>query len=432
MVFSAPTMLRICPSGWANENIDDHNLLVEIITEGVKRLSEDANKRLKSSKFNIDVLFNAYTEKDVGNFIKDNGSFGFGKLYADSGGLQIVTAGMTIDDSLKSNIYATQSIADYAMCFDEIPCITVSSSGGKGNRAQTTNKLYIPSRKLETALKTANNIKEQIEILSGYNDKTNVHYIVQGNTYQDMVDWVIAGCGVLEKDHFDRIGGLALAGTCMGNGTLESVDMLVAYHNLNNILGPEKIKKHIHLLGFGSVSRLVPAIYLSRSGFINDDVTISFDSSSYSMSYYMGRFNDINGKLLTGPQGLKKIFHEVYQYFGDIYEKYIPNLNEEEFLIHVLSQSRSVADTLNNEPDGLRGLSRANIALSCLWQVLGFVEQLNKLIDYSEYDNTGLGRLQQITNMADYHNWLSEFGKYIPSKRIAREKSVDVCNFFQD
>lgn len=430
-VFSAPAMLRLMPSSWEKENPDEYAKVVGMIQEGMRRLRADADKSIPGAKFGIDLLFNAYTEKDFGGWLRQHDTFGFDKLYADSGGLQIVTAGKKVDDKLKAEIYGIQSRADFAMCFDEIPAGTVGVADSKSNRSQTGNKLYYPGRKKETATKTAHNIREQIEILDKFGTNTTVHYIVQGNTHQDMYDWFDDGTKVLTDTHFNKVGGIALADTCMGNGPMESIDMLVAYYRIHKDFGVGKTKKHVHLLGLGSVRRLLPVIYLMNSGLLPKDLTISFDSTTFSMSYFMGRFTDSNGNKVQGdPREIRRMFHMVYQYFGDIYRKYIPELDEEHFIDHVTKEIRSLAGAINNARPDIQALVRANITLTDCWQVLGFIAQVNRTLEQAKHDRSGIGMLQFVKDYDDYLAWRREFGRFVPSSRIKREQLLTLDNFF--
>lgn len=430
-VFSAPAMLRIQPSTWSKENLAENDIMVSMIKEGIRRLRKDVNSMIPGVNFDIDLLFNAYTEKDCGEWLRKYDTFGFSKLYADSGGLQIVTAGKQVNDELKSKIYATQSLADYAMCFDEIPAGSIGISNSSTNRSQTGNKIYYPEKNQETATKTAQNIKEQIDILNEYDTSTKVHYIIQGNTHQDMVDWFRYGNAVLEDKHFDKIGGMALADTCMGNGPLESIDMLVAYHRILKEFGENKTKKHIHLLGVGSIPRLMPAIYLMKSGFLPEDLTISFDSTSFSMNYIMGRFTDSNGnKVEKDARKYSDMFRSVFNYYKDIYEKYMPiSIDEDEYVEYVTSQIRSVADTINNAKLEWQPLIRAHLTLTICWQVLGLVSDLKAALEDAEYDRSSVGMLQYVKTLDDYESWHDRYSKFVTSKRIYRSDASTLEEF---
>lgn len=432
--FSAPAMLRLNKSTWEDANPEGFQQVKSMLVAGLNQLRADIGNQGNSNvKFDIDILFNAYTEKDMGERIKSQDNFGFGKIYADSGGLQIVTAGKSVDDSLKKSIYQTQSVADYAMCFDEIPCSNIEglSMDTKSNRSQTGNKVFYPERLEQTATKTAHNIREQIETLDSIGTNTTVHYIVQGNTTEDMYKWFEYGTKVLGDEHYKRVGGLALADTCMGNGPLESIDMLVAYHLINKEFGFEKTNRHIHLLGVGSVRRLTPLLYFMNSGLLPKDLTVSFDSTSFSMSYFMGRFMSDDGtKVERHAHKYEQMFHKVFHYYEKIYREHFPDCDQNHFVKYCVEQIRSLADSVNNADPTIAPLVRANITLTLCWQILGFINNMNKVMDTAKHDRTGMGMLQYVNTYDDYLAWKREYSRFIPSSRIKREYKTTIDSFF--
>lgn len=287
MVFSAPAMLRFQRTN------------VEIsFPEAARRRAEMLRAYLHEVKaqcsnvvgfpFGISMLYNAYTEPSSGQMIRDS-DFGFDYLYADSGGLQAVTQNIKVDDAFKHNIYREQAKTDFAFCFDEIPCRDME----RASRSANGGKLYFPDEARACAIKTAHNINEQIETIRSINDHTKVFYIVQGNTIDDMVEWVKAGWDIVQ--HKERIAGFALADTCMGNDVLESIDMLIAYAKIAEMTGNRY--NRLHLLGVGSASRLSPAINFIKSGIINKDTIVSFDSSSLSLNWIFGGILTEEGKI---------------------------------------------------------------------------------------------------------------------------------------
>jgi hypothetical protein len=244
---------------------------------------------------------------------------------------------------------------------------------------------------------------------------------VQGNNYTDMFEWFRDGTKVLTPDHFKRVSGIALADTCIGNGPMESIEMLVAYHLIRKEFGVESTKNHIHLLGLGSVRRLMPVLYLMRSGLLPKDLTISFDSTTFSMSYFMGRFTASDGrKVEKDPEQYRRMFHEVWQYFGDIYHKYVPGCDEEQFIDHVVAEIRSLAGSINNSHDSIMPVVRANITLTDCWQILGFIKNVNKCLAFAQYDNTPMGLLQGVDTFEKFKDWKGRHSHAVVSKRIAR------------
>ena len=130
-----------------------------------KSLMNDLNKHIdltcKNSLPNVSMLYNAYTEEGFIPRFKTFDNFNAKSLYADSGGLQIVTAGRQVSPEIKMDVYKKQAIADYAMCFDEIPLISVTKVRTRNERSNTRNKVFIEDNMIESALATGRNIKEQ-------------------------------------------------------------------------------------------------------------------------------------------------------------------------------------------------------------------------------------------------------------------------------
>jgi len=74
--------------------------------------------------------------------------------------------------------------------------------------------------------------------------------IVQGNRWEDMVEWFDYIVGEIPASLQHRIAGIATADTCMGNGELESIEMLRAVRAIHDRYGPA-YTNHVHLLGVG-------------------------------------------------------------------------------------------------------------------------------------------------------------------------------------
>jgi len=83
----------------------------------------------------VSTLYNAYTEKQHVKEFAHLDNLGSDSVYADSGGLQIVTAGKSITEEMKMEIYKTQTYADYAMCFDVIPLSSTSLTRTRNERS---------------------------------------------------------------------------------------------------------------------------------------------------------------------------------------------------------------------------------------------------------------------------------------------------------
>jgi hypothetical protein len=419
-VFSAPSMMKLQPCNLSKESPELYKIFSNIVGACVAKVKADVKNLIPDMELDVDILYNAFTEAEFGHHINTNNRFSFTKMYADSGGLQIVTLGKQVTDAIKKDIYKNQCHADFAMCFDEIPTRSILKSNGASSRSRVSDKMYFQAEAEQCALKTAHNIKEQCETISKINDTTNVMYIVQGNTEQDMYEWFKYGTTVL--DDYSRIGGLALADTCMGNGMLESVDMFIAYNRIREEFGEDKTKNHIHLLGVGSVNRLVPLLWVKDS-LLPKDITVSFDSTSFSMTYMMGKFMTPAGKIIKSKDW-EAYMNTVVDYFHDCIVESYPDFDKKVFVEHYMKSIMSTADTINNSPDGTTYVSQAHITATIVYQLFGFVAQMRGVIDAMKTSNSPISKLQHAKNYDDVLKWKTQYSRYIDSSRIQRAPGV--------
>jgi hypothetical protein len=146
----------------------------------------------------------------------------------------------------------------------------------------------------------------------------------------------------------------------------------------------------------------------------------------------MGRFTDDEGKEVgKDPEDVRRMFEKVYNYFQDIYHKHVPNLDKERFIDHLVKEVRSIANTINNAPDDIRPVVHANTVLTTCWQLVGFAEQVKRILQQAENDNSPLGMIKHVKDFNDYEAWHREFGKFVKSNRVKRESFVTLDNFFE-
>jgi hypothetical protein len=430
--FSAPNYLRLYFSKWLQENPEKDKQLTQVIALGLERVRQRCRVIMGDDSLKTSMLFNGYTEHRHGKYFNDRGRFGFDQLYADSGGLQVVTTGKTLTNDLKLQIYENQKAADFGFCFDEIP-LGMKNEGDTNakHRSQTEGKLFFPEGFDDCAIRTAMNIKEQTAAFKGSN--TKAFYIVQGNTTDEMYRWFKKGVEIVQAEGFEQIQGVAPADTCMGNGALESVDMMVAYHRMIEDFGQDFTKKHLHLLGVGSPGRLLPAVFLKESGFIPQNVELSFDSSSSSMSYVMGNFFDSDG---TRPNRDRvktlAMFERFWDDMGDLIQMFSPGIQKDWYLEWTKEHYKSVSSTVRDLPDEEYDVGmRASITLCCIWQNIGFFTKLRQDMSCDETRQTGVGYLNEVKNMTDYLHWKRHFERFCSSKRISRRQETSLLDLFE-
>lgn len=418
-VYSAPAMLRLAPSKYARNNEEKWLRVRGAVVMTLEHMKARVEK-LTGIPITISLLFNAFTEAKIGQYIIEMDQYGFDRLYADSGGLQMVTTNKKITPELKQEIYKTQKLADFGFCFDEIPLGIKDGVDPETarHRSQTGSKLFRQDEFDRCIVSTAENIRDQCEAFEG--SKTKGFYILQGNSSEEMYRWFEGGTRILERDHYKQLQGLAPADTCIGNGELESVEMLAACHRLHNEF-PDLVGDHIHFLGVGSPSRLLPVIFLSEGGYLDPGTHVSFDSSTASMSLIMGNLVMPNGKRCR--RGIKETVDFMMAYYDamhDIVAEFAGEAPRDVFHAHVLENHKSMADLINSAPPEIEVFMRASMTAMPLWQTEGFFVNAMNAMNSPEVHYSAIGFLRQVKTEDDMNAWRREFSKYLKSSRIDR------------
>jgi len=408
-VFSGTGMLKLIPPK-RHCSAKYRAMRLSTIKEGVTLINKNLNERLTVMDVGMSILFNAYTESRWGNFYRTSDKISFDKLYADSGGLQVVTRGKQLTDLMKDEIYKAQDEGDVAFCFDEIPlekmCEHTDLAGS--NRAVISSKIFNTKRFDECARKTAENVKYQLSQLS----RARISYIIQGNTYEDMIRWFDIAYEVLGDD-IEKLHGIALADTCMGNGELETCDMLYAGAHIFKTY--TNLPKNLHLLGVGSGRRMLPAIILCRNGFMGD-VILSSDSSTQSMHYMMGKSISFDKKL-TDYESFKMFVDEM----EPIYSKLIDNYDADELVRFILAnnrQSAAVEEVCYNPEHRFHTIGFSICPLYGIWTSNKLFLDIERMLGETSY----ITLLNQVTKLEDYVDWRNKNYSNLQSKRIKRKR----------
>lgn len=405
-------------------------------------LMKSLNKRIaqtcKNSKPLVSALYNAYTEKGHIDHMNMLDNLGAHSVYADSGGLQIVTAGKSITEDVKQQIYKTQTYADYAMCFDVIPLSSVSLTRTRNERSNVGNKIFHSVNLDESADATANNIKSQVKFFRENNAKTKVIIIVQGNSSSDMINFFERIQNILSEEDYDNIGGLAIADTCMGNGELESIEMLIAAKKISEICH-DNVKRHLHVLGVGSIARMRPIIYLLKSKYLDAFNRVSYDSSSHTSTFQYGLLK-VDGTCRSigsyKTQMVDDHFRSVYRLFEDTFSEYV---SEDQFINNVFADGmgdwkystiKNRIMTSDNE-DAIVSTLLCNAAYT-YFQIHNFVTNIDRLFSdvHGEKDendkkwNLHINNLLCVENDEDMNNWIRDISTSVKSKRIDRDTKM--------
>ncbi len=380
--------------------------------------------------FDYSGLFNAYTERSIA----ESGRFKhipFKEMHVDSGGLQMALFGKTITEDIKNQIYQTQGkFGSVAMCFDNIPLYTEQIEGaGTSQRTRIDNKIFLTTEMKDRAIDTGRNVNNQLRAFKEMGSDCKVMMIAQGNQSQDFADFIRYQFDEIDDELKDGIHGIAVADTCIGNGILESIEMLSGF-NLIDI--PEQYKKNLHLLGVGSISRLMPVIELQRSGYLSESTHISFDSTTHSSSFIMGKMWDETGNF-------EKIgsvaSNENLLLFEFIYKKYFEKFYDvpcDTFVTHVaknLKGSKHLEDL--SDLGEMRYLIQYIHSHEC---VIRFMDSVNRCVksqnEYFKLISNQLMincmiQLSKVEDQDDMNEYLKKFKPIIDSKRIARGSSIE-------
>lgn len=409
----------------------------------------------------ISMLYNAYTEKKVGHQINDLFGDSVYKVHVDSGGLQIVNLGLDNTPELRKAVYENQAESgDIGMCFDEIPLHNEAKGGGAA-RINTKDKVFMTDLAYDYGVKTGKNIRAQIETYIETGSKCKPYIILQGNSDEDFLNFSDGIMSQLEGVE-DYIAGCAAADTCIGNGVRESIDMMSVIRKLNI---PEKAKKSVHMLGVGSVKRLLPAVALIRSGYFGDDFHISYDSSTHTgcltnreYTDKLGRRKKISGHgIMKGDvkqrsRELDDMLDEVYGRFGHVLPRdkeefkefatrlWLKELNKETMtdedivfevacnLCIILSQVNNFQAIISETFD----LNTPKVAdLSAFFG--GTVEEKAPQSGFMHWSSirrlTVLDKLLDVDTIEEYDRWHASYVDRLPSMRIRRGVTADYPDF---
>lgn len=425
MVFSAPAMLRLHHQKWMTNNPKLNELFVKCISGVIEHLERKCDEVLPEFKCEIGLLYNGYTEEKGGNIIAGNSNYGFSKIYSDSGGLQVLTLGKEMNRELMTKVYNSQRNSHYAMAFDEIPAKNLIDA----DRANIHARMYYPEQAEQCAITTANNIREQCEFL--INDKTQVMFITQGNCINDVVEWFERGLTIIPSNLWEKkIAGIALAGSCMGRGEQESIENMLAYIILNDKY-PKMLKDRIHLLGYGSVNRVLPSIKLFNTHFV-ETKTLSFDSSSLSMSIILGKFVGKDGSNISvrTDESQTKVLNEVLDEIEHIFYEVFDDFDRPKFVEHFIKNRKSMAAITNidNELEfGVFAWAKAFVSCYILYQTLNFWRGIRLQLDSSKPLIDSIDNCNTVNELIEWYNTNRH---RFTSVRIARHTFTPVESFF--
>ena len=262
----------------SNPRIATNDTTVEIVKMLINKLVQDKHNH----KFSM--LYNGHTEAGFGERFQAYRE-SINDIHVDSGGLQIITQGMTITDELKKEVYRNQAKwGDVGMCFDEIPVVL---TGDRSDRNDVKGRFFDKENYEEKARQTGQNIKQQLEIFDEEKSECKPFLILQGNCVDTYIRWFECLLEEIPTEWHDRLGGIAVGAAGLGTGPLEDVKRAFIAAQIKTMWPQDTMK--LHVLGVGSIRRMLPYLVFVQNGLF-DGIDISYDSTTHSRAVETGLF----------------------------------------------------------------------------------------------------------------------------------------------
>lgn len=395
----------------------------------LKAWINDTFTRMQRNKETHDygVLYNAWVEASFGAIFRDHFKSSLACVQADSGGLQIITRGMTITDELKRKIYVNQgSFSDMAMSFDEIP---LAFSGVSSSRLDLSNRWFDSERFEHCASTTGKNIYEQILEFDKLGSQTKPVFIVQGNCYDTYMRWADLALKEIPSHLHERIGGVAMGAAALGHGTLEDIQRAFIYTEMPKFSD----ENHMHLLAVGSVARLLPNLIFLQNG-VYKDLHLTYDSTTHTSGVHMGRYY-INNRNFEFPRYFDRVKWDII--YNDVSQKFdMSDIPIETFNIGLNTKSPPFIEKFGSRNKMIQSTIAA--ILSSIWNFMDHVDQClaskKVLLDFArkigEYGT--FSTLYQVQTKDDFDHWVKHVGKHVASKPVASQQRQTLEAFLND
>ena len=374
----------------------------------------------------VSLLFNAFTEKANGPKLSQYTNAY--NIHSDSGGLQVVTLGKKVDEEIRKKIYKVQAdYSDVAMSFDEMPVDVGDSRSGKLDIA---TRRFDSKKFDEMSRQSGKNLLEQINFFLDEGTTTRPLVILHGNDitwYQRNLDLILSE---IPQDKWQYIDGISCGSGAMGFGDLENIERAAV---MAFIEAPEHMKKKYHVLGVGSLGRMMPLVSLVRNGVFDKDVHISYDSSSLTVSFTMGFYHFDS---YWCKEKLSKVYDETFMRMYDdvsVKSKRLFGLDiDREDLFRMMCVSKKES---NRGDHPQKFIANAAVLFN---SVLNFNHLLDRITNddsfFEQYVNErdhNLQSLKIIKSLDDFKRWKAEYGRHFKSLRVEDSKtSASIDNFF--
>lgn len=360
----------------------------------------------------ISLLYNAYTEKRPGEWMGEHYRPLVHSIHADSGGLQMVTLGRTITNELKEEVYDSQARnSDIAMCFDVIPVRTLDN--GRSERLDLSNRRFDRTQLEGCARETGKNLRRQIDFFDEKGSVARPMLIAQGNDYDSYMKWVQYVVEELTPYHISRIGGIAMGAAALGKGSLE--DFKRAFYFTQ--LPIELESKHLHLLGVGSVYRMIPQFIFMQNG-LYKDVQMSYDSTTHTSGVTQGRYYKDDYAF-----NFTRAFDDNYRIVWEDIKKNFPCYQQD---LNTFYEALNISSRKYQEKHGTIDPSLQTYVAFVSSAIKNFLSHVEKLQGSKDeimkmargIDATAFNALYSVKTPEDFNHWLTNVGPYVDSEPV--------------
>lgn len=384
-----------------------------------KRKIEKAFEKIAKPNHSFSILYNGYTEKKNPDILRRFNNIR--SLYADSGGLQVMTTGAKVTNQILDDIFESQSKSDYAFSFEYMPVV---KSGEKSKRLDLSSR-YFDKDNFDTYIQgSANNLQRQIEYFDKKETNTKIFYILHGNTLEDYTHWLEYTKKLIGPSKFDaHVGGIALGASGLGIGKLEEIKKAFYTGQFLKEFG------HIHILGIGSYPKILPYLHFGQSGYFPKDALLSYDSTTQSCCPNFGRWFSINESSVNLTRDFSnkwiQLYNELKELFGDDFN-------------YELSEFYDVCNMpcINDKHDINKSiLSHFFWAIGCMVNFVNNTEKLKANLELGEKFTDEMHHLTLMTlgtvkDVKDFNEWLKWHSSYVSSIPISVNKAANLEDLF--
>ena len=374
-------------------------------------------------------LFNGWTEPAMGARLFEQYNDDVFELHSDSGGLQIVTRGMSITPERKEEVYRTQArLSDIAMSFDEIPVKLLSD---RSTRSDVNNRVFDLDRFRDAAIQSGKNLRRQLEVFEEEGSSCKPLVICHGNDFETYQTWLNLVLEQVPSSWHERIGGISLGAAALGTGTLQDVDRFMIYSNLDT---PECLQNQLHILGVGAVKRMLPFLYLYHNPhMMHDDLEVSYDSSTHTSGLSMAFYHK-NGRLVNIGQTFNEKFYRVFNSIKSM-GLWDDELTEQDVYDAVVIPQNWEAKYGKHGETYRRFRAISSFLFgSCLeftGEIDACVRDASVLDSYLDKKTQPLRLLKDISDWKEYCEWRDMYGRKLKSSAVKREgDATNLEDFF--